>query len=170
MLYPHPLCLCFVDLLERPLVAPIDPNLLMRRCSSLYDFNLLQLPAAFSSFLIARKSPARPHVNPHPFSTLPLCSRPSRRLGAWLGDNRVIPPPRSLWLYLDSFIMTPGRVLVADLSKHKRYEIRLSVYNAVGEGPVSAPQEVFVGEAGKCLLPPTTGSAGVTLASWILVA
>lgn len=38
--------------------------------------------------------------------------------------------------------------LLADLSKHKRYEIRLSVYNAVGEGPSSAPQEVFVGEAG----------------------
>ncbi|MGH0121573.1 UNVERIFIED_CONTAM: hypothetical protein FKN15_040700 [Acipenser sinensis] len=36
---------------------------------------------------------------------------------------------------------------LADLSKHKRYEIRLSVYNAVGEGPTSAPQEVFVGEA-----------------------
>ncbi|KAM7387230.1 hypothetical protein PAMA_009714 [Pampus argenteus] len=36
---------------------------------------------------------------------------------------------------------------LADLSKHKRYEIRLSVYNAVGEGPSSAPQEVFVGEA-----------------------
>ncbi|XP_042249381.1 protein sidekick-2 isoform X4 [Thunnus thynnus] len=34
-----------------------------------------------------------------------------------------------------------------NLSKHKRYEIRLSVYNAVGEGPSSAPQEVFVGEA-----------------------
>uniref|UniRef100_A0AAY4BHR3 Uncharacterized protein n=1 Tax=Denticeps clupeoides TaxID=299321 RepID=A0AAY4BHR3_9TELE len=36
---------------------------------------------------------------------------------------------------------------VTDLSKHKRYEIRLSVYNAVGEGPTSSPQEVFVGEA-----------------------
>uniref|UniRef100_A0A3Q2XUG2 Sidekick cell adhesion molecule 2 n=1 Tax=Hippocampus comes TaxID=109280 RepID=A0A3Q2XUG2_HIPCM len=34
-----------------------------------------------------------------------------------------------------------------NLSKHKRYEIRVSVYNAVGEGPSSAPQEVFVGEA-----------------------
>ncbi|ERE69192.1 protein sidekick-2 isoform 1, partial [Cricetulus griseus] len=34
-----------------------------------------------------------------------------------------------------------------DLSKHKRYEIRMSVYNAVGEGPLSPPQEVFVGEA-----------------------
>ncbi|XP_023672749.2 protein sidekick-2 isoform X2 [Paramormyrops kingsleyae] len=33
------------------------------------------------------------------------------------------------------------------LSKHKRYEIRLSVYNAVGDGPTSAPHEVFVGEA-----------------------
>lgn len=37
---------------------------------------------------------------------------------------------------------------LADLSKHKRYEVRLSVYNAVGEGPSSTPQEVFVGEAG----------------------
>lgn len=36
-----------------------------------------------------------------------------------------------------------------DLNKHKRYEIRLSVYNAVGEGPTSSPQEVFVGEAGE---------------------
>ncbi|KAF5901825.1 protein sidekick-2-like isoform X4, partial [Clarias magur] len=36
---------------------------------------------------------------------------------------------------------------LTDLSKHKRYEIRLSVYNAVGEGPISTPQEVFVGEA-----------------------
>ncbi|XP_075436193.1 LOW QUALITY PROTEIN: protein sidekick-2-like [Ascaphus truei] len=34
-----------------------------------------------------------------------------------------------------------------NLNKHKRYEIRLSVYNAAGEGPASAPQEVFVGEA-----------------------
>ncbi|MED6284312.1 Protein sidekick-2 [Characodon lateralis] len=34
-----------------------------------------------------------------------------------------------------------------NLNKHKRYEIRLSVYNAVGEGPSCAPQEVFVGEA-----------------------
>uniref|UniRef100_A0A8C7ZCM2 Sidekick cell adhesion molecule 2b n=1 Tax=Oryzias sinensis TaxID=183150 RepID=A0A8C7ZCM2_9TELE len=33
------------------------------------------------------------------------------------------------------------------LSKHKRYEIRMSVYNTVGEGPTSPPQEVFVGEA-----------------------
>ncbi|XP_043941066.1 protein sidekick-2 [Protopterus annectens] len=34
-----------------------------------------------------------------------------------------------------------------NLNKHKRYEIRMSVYNAAGEGPNSAPQEVFVGEA-----------------------
>ncbi|KAK7919239.1 hypothetical protein WMY93_010523 [Mugilogobius chulae] len=33
------------------------------------------------------------------------------------------------------------------LIKHKRYEIRMSVYNAVGEGPNSPPHEVFVGEA-----------------------
>uniref|UniRef100_A0AAQ6A2M4 Sidekick cell adhesion molecule 2b n=1 Tax=Amphiprion ocellaris TaxID=80972 RepID=A0AAQ6A2M4_AMPOC len=36
---------------------------------------------------------------------------------------------------------------LTELSKHKRYEIRMSVYNAVGEGPTSPPQEVFVGEA-----------------------
>lgn len=29
----------------------------------------------------------------------------------------------------------------------------MSVYNAVGEGPLSPPQEVFVGEAGECLAP-----------------
>ncbi|XP_074927998.1 protein sidekick-2 isoform X4 [Chelonoidis abingdonii] len=34
-----------------------------------------------------------------------------------------------------------------NLSKHRRYEIRMSVYNAAGEGPSSTPQEVFVGEA-----------------------
>lgn len=39
-----------------------------------------------------------------------------------------------------------------DLMKHKRYEIRMSVYNAVGEGPTSSPQEVFVGEAGKSFI------------------
>lgn len=44
------------------------------------------------------------------------------------------------------------------------------MYNAVGEGPISAPQEVFVGEAGMCLLPPTTRSASVTQMNWILVA
>lgn len=38
---------------------------------------------------------------------------------------------------------------LVDLMKHKRYEIRMSVFNAVGEGPTSSPQEVFVGEAGK---------------------
>uniref|UniRef100_A0A8C2GQ62 Sidekick cell adhesion molecule 2b n=1 Tax=Cyprinus carpio TaxID=7962 RepID=A0A8C2GQ62_CYPCA len=36
---------------------------------------------------------------------------------------------------------------ITNLTKHKRYEIRMSVYNAVGEGPTSSPQEVFVGEA-----------------------
>ncbi|TRY60854.1 hypothetical protein DNTS_028282 [Danionella cerebrum] len=36
---------------------------------------------------------------------------------------------------------------LGSLLKHKRYEIRMSVFNAVGEGPTSSPQEVFVGEA-----------------------
>uniref|UniRef100_A0A673JRG7 Protein sidekick-2-like n=1 Tax=Sinocyclocheilus rhinocerous TaxID=307959 RepID=A0A673JRG7_9TELE len=43
---------------------------------------------------------------------------------------------------------------------HKRYEIRLSVYNAVGEGPNSSPQEVFVGEA-----VPTAASQNVAIQS-----
>lgn len=47
-----------------------------------------------------------------------------------------------------------GFIFLSDLSKHKRYEIRLSVYNAVGEGPSSSPQEVFVGEAGMFHLSP----------------
>lgn len=83
--------LVFLGSFGAALVGPIDLNLLMRCCSSLYDFNLLKLSAAFPFSLIARKSPARPHINPHPFSTLPFCSRPRRRLGAWLGDNCVIP-------------------------------------------------------------------------------
>ncbi|NXH50445.1 SDK2 protein, partial [Dicaeum eximium] len=41
----------------------------------------------------------------------------------------------------------PPTLCPPDLSKHRRYEIRMSVYNAVGEGPPSPPQEVFVGEA-----------------------
>lgn len=49
-------------------------------------------------------------------------------------------------LFLHVFVLS-----ITDLSKHKRYEIRLSVYNAVGEGPISTPQEVFVGEAGEHL-------------------
>uniref|UniRef100_A0A8C5B5A4 Fibronectin type-III domain-containing protein n=1 Tax=Gadus morhua TaxID=8049 RepID=A0A8C5B5A4_GADMO len=42
---------------------------------------------------------------------------------------------------------TTARKFLDEHVKHKRYEIRLSVYNAVGEGPSSAPHEVFVGEA-----------------------
>lgn len=115
--------------------------------------------AVFSFFLIARKSPPRPHINPHPFPTLLfLRSRPRRRLSAWLGDNRVI-PLESLALSRQFHYNTRLGSLFADLSKHKRYEIRLSVYNAVGEGPISTPQEVFVGEAGMCLLSPITRSA-----------
>uniref|UniRef100_A0A8C8D0G2 Sidekick cell adhesion molecule 2a n=1 Tax=Oncorhynchus tshawytscha TaxID=74940 RepID=A0A8C8D0G2_ONCTS len=57
---------------------------------------------------------------------------------------RTINSPASNWADPDnSFRVSPP----TDLSKHKRYEIRLSVYNAVGEGPTSTPQEVFVGEA-----------------------
>uniref|UniRef100_A0A674DR20 Sidekick cell adhesion molecule 2 n=1 Tax=Salmo trutta TaxID=8032 RepID=A0A674DR20_SALTR len=46
-----------------------------------------------------------------------------------------------------SYNLTSTTISEQDLSKHKRYEIKMSVYNAVGEGPTSTPQEVFVGEA-----------------------
>ncbi|XP_035889307.1 protein sidekick-2 isoform X2 [Phyllostomus discolor] len=46
------------------------------------------------------------------------------------------------------------------LNKHRRYEIRMTVYNAVGEGPLSPPQEVFVGEA-----VPTTAPCNVAVHS-----
>ncbi|NWI12456.1 SDK2 protein, partial [Crypturellus soui] len=49
-----------------------------------------------------------------------------------------------------------------DLRKHRRYEIRLSVYNAAGEGPPSAPQEVFVGEAVPTAAPQNVAVQAVT--------
>ncbi|XP_028935753.1 protein sidekick-2 isoform X1 [Ornithorhynchus anatinus] len=49
-----------------------------------------------------------------------------------------------------------------NLSKHKRYEIRMSIYNAVGEGPPSPPQEVFVGEAVPTAAPCNVAVQGTT--------
>ncbi|KAG8505148.1 Protein sidekick-2 [Galemys pyrenaicus] len=49
-----------------------------------------------------------------------------------------------------------------NLNKHRRYEIRMSVYNAVGEGPSSAPQEVFVGEAVPTAAPRNVAVHGAT--------
>ncbi|XP_036263560.1 protein sidekick-2 isoform X2 [Pipistrellus kuhlii] len=48
------------------------------------------------------------------------------------------------------------------LNKHRRYEIRMTVYNAVGEGPLSAPQEVFVGEAVPTMAPRNVAVHGPT--------
>uniref|UniRef100_A0A667IJN4 Sidekick cell adhesion molecule 2 n=1 Tax=Lynx canadensis TaxID=61383 RepID=A0A667IJN4_LYNCA len=48
------------------------------------------------------------------------------------------------------------------LNKHRRYEIRMSVYNAVGEGPSSPPQEVFVGEAVPTAAPRNVAVHGAT--------
>lgn len=61
-----------------------------------------------------------------------------------------------LWSGGDFFTRV-SRLSSAELSKHKRYEIRMSVFNAVGEGPSSPPQEVFVGEAGMHLSSPWGG-------------
>ncbi|XP_016072154.1 PREDICTED: protein sidekick-2, partial [Miniopterus natalensis] len=48
------------------------------------------------------------------------------------------------------------------LNKHRRYEIRMTVYNAVGEGPLSPPQEVFVGEAVPTMAPRNVAVHGPT--------
>ncbi|XP_032175411.1 protein sidekick-2 isoform X1 [Mustela erminea] len=49
-----------------------------------------------------------------------------------------------------------------NLNQHRRYEIRMSVYNAVGEGPSSPPQEVFVGEAVPTAAPRNVAVHGTT--------
>ncbi|KAF1571309.1 Protein sidekick-2, partial [Eudyptes moseleyi] len=67
---------------------------------------------------------------------------------------RSIGNPSATWAELTSIYAVHNLSEVSltqyeldNLSKHRRYEIRMSVYNAVGEGPPSPPQEVFVGEA-----------------------
>nr|XP_033817053.1 protein sidekick-2 isoform X2 [Geotrypetes seraphini] len=67
---------------------------------------------------------------------------------------RNINNPSSKWSELTSVYAIRNlsessltRYELDNLNKHRRYEIRMSVYNAVGEGPTSPPQEVFVGEA-----------------------
>ncbi|XP_055994092.1 protein sidekick-2 [Sorex fumeus] len=61
--------------------------------------------------------------------------------------------PGSKWAELTSYSMlnlsrpSLTHYELDNLNKHQRYEIRMSVYNAAGEGPPSAPHEVFVGEA-----------------------
>ncbi|XP_010209386.1 PREDICTED: LOW QUALITY PROTEIN: protein sidekick-2, partial [Tinamus guttatus] len=64
-----------------------------------------------------------------------------------------VPSPRPL---------CEGSGALRNLSKHRRYEIRLSVYNAAGEGPPSAPQEVFVGEAVPTAAPQNVAVQAVT--------
>ncbi|KAM4664358.1 protein sidekick-2 [Discoglossus pictus] len=67
---------------------------------------------------------------------------------------RSINNPSAKWAELTSVYMIRNlsepsltQYELDNLNKHKRYEIRLNVYNAAGEGPSSVPQEVFVGEA-----------------------
>uniref|UniRef100_A0A3B3TET8 Sidekick cell adhesion molecule 2 n=1 Tax=Paramormyrops kingsleyae TaxID=1676925 RepID=A0A3B3TET8_9TELE len=61
---------------------------------------------------------------------------------------RTVNSPTNTWAELTSESREHLTLPVLTMYyKHKRYEIRLSVYNAVGEGPTSTPQEVFVGEA-----------------------
>lgn len=124
----------------------------MRHCSSLHDFNLLELPRHFCLpffFNLSQISFVFPHPSSflHSFFFFFLVHTRYRQ------DNLAISVESLPLSPQCSVVITPvWACLPADLSKHKRYEIRLSVYNAVGEGPISAPQEVFVGEAGMCPL------------------
>uniref|UniRef100_A0A8C6E6Y3 Sidekick cell adhesion molecule 1 n=1 Tax=Moschus moschiferus TaxID=68415 RepID=A0A8C6E6Y3_MOSMO len=45
------------------------------------------------------------------------------------------------------------RAELTDLKKYRRYEVVLTAYNVIGEGPASAPVEVFVGEAAPAQAP-----------------
>uniref|UniRef100_G1KQC3 Sidekick cell adhesion molecule 2 n=1 Tax=Anolis carolinensis TaxID=28377 RepID=G1KQC3_ANOCA len=68
--------------------------------------------------------------------------------------TRSIGNPNARWTELTNSLCSTINICASlsltcstDLNKHRRYEIRMTVYNAVGEGPTSSPQEVFVGEA-----------------------
>uniref|UniRef100_A0A4W2DYC3 Uncharacterized protein n=1 Tax=Bos indicus x Bos taurus TaxID=30522 RepID=A0A4W2DYC3_BOBOX len=52
-------------------------------------------------------------------------------------------------------LKTPSalRAELTDLKKYRRYEVVLTAYNVIGEGPASAPVEVFVGEAAPAQAP-----------------
>lgn len=137
----------------------------MRGCSSLHDHNLLKLPHHFflPFFFNLLQTPLCPYTL-YTFSTLPFFLF----LLSYCWDNRMIPVDSLPLSRQCCYNSSPGS-LSAELSKHKRYEVRLSVYNAVGEGPISAPQEVFVGEAGMCLLTLTSRSVIIILTTCILV-
>uniref|UniRef100_A0A8C1ZH77 Sidekick cell adhesion molecule 2b n=1 Tax=Cyprinus carpio TaxID=7962 RepID=A0A8C1ZH77_CYPCA len=62
-------------------------------------------------------------------------------------STHAISSPSTSWAELTCKQKYHKQCVSQYLTKHKRYEIRMSVYNAVGEGPTSSPQEVFVGEA-----------------------
>lgn len=133
----------------------------------MYGFNLPEPPCPYFTFFfwITDKSFPCPHHNLIFSSLCSFNSIPSLFLSlpfvlvvvlpqAWLWNCES---PWNNFFFLSLFLLFylfhhkgSRASLLSDLSKHKRYEIRLSVYNAVGEGPSSAPQEVFVGEAGTC--------------------
>nr|KAF6347352.1 sidekick cell adhesion molecule 1 [Pipistrellus kuhlii] len=52
-------------------------------------------------------------------------------------------------------LRTPSasRSELTELRKYRRYEVILTAYNVVGEGPATAPLEVFVGEAAPAMAP-----------------
>ncbi|XP_012588441.1 PREDICTED: protein sidekick-2 [Condylura cristata] len=72
--------------------------------------------------------------------------------------------PNPVAMYSVRNLSRPGltQYELDNLNKHRRYEIRMSVYNTVGEGPSSAPQEVFVGEAVPTAAPRNVAVHGAT--------
>ncbi|KAM9597745.1 protein sidekick-2 [Trichechus inunguis] len=82
---------------------------------------------------------------------------------------RSVQNPGAKWAELTSMYSTRNlsrpsltQYELDNLNKHRRYEIRMSVYNAVGEGPSSPPQEVFVGEAVPTAAPRNVAVHGAT--------
>ncbi|XP_023585201.1 protein sidekick-2 [Trichechus manatus latirostris] len=82
---------------------------------------------------------------------------------------RSVQNPGAKWAELTSMYSTRNlsrpsltQYELDNLNKHRRYEIRMSVYNAVGEGPSSPPQEVFVGEAVPTAAPQNVAVHGAT--------
>ncbi|OCT58236.1 hypothetical protein XELAEV_18002425mg [Xenopus laevis] len=123
-------------------------------------------PHTTTSVLIRWKAPAEDRING---ILLGFCIR-FRELaydGLRSFTVKSINNPSSKWAELTASYMmrnlsepTLTQYELDNLNKHKRYEIRVSMYNAAGEGPSSVPQEVFVGEA-----VPTAPPQNVVIAS-----
>uniref|UniRef100_A0A4W2C8V6 Uncharacterized protein n=1 Tax=Bos indicus x Bos taurus TaxID=30522 RepID=A0A4W2C8V6_BOBOX len=82
-----------------------------------------------------------------------------RELDLGLGSMEGAPGPHA-GVHSGASLWIPGNhtrpqveMKPSDLKKYRRYEVVLTAYNVIGEGPASAPVEVFVGEAAPAQAP-----------------